>query len=199
MQTALQIGPHDHGRELTDDEFVAADFDEGFKYELIDGSLYVSPQPNYSHDWLEEFIHRTCMLYEAKRPDLVKRLARKSRVFVPGLRKTTCPEPDFAIYRDCPPGKNVKWQDISPLIVVEIVSGDPKKDYERNVELYLQVPSILEYWLFDKVEDDDGPVLKVFRRDSGDQDWKIADFDCQAVYSTPLLPGFELPVTPSEV
>ena len=49
MQTALHIGPHDHGRELTDDEFVAADYEEGYKYELIDGSLYVSPQPNLPH------------------------------------------------------------------------------------------------------------------------------------------------------
>ena len=38
-----QLGPADHGRELTYDEFLAGDYEEGHKYELIDGRLYVSP------------------------------------------------------------------------------------------------------------------------------------------------------------
>jgi Uma2 family endonuclease len=198
MQTTLHIGPRDHGRELTDDEFVAADYEEGYKYELIDGSLYVSPQPNFPHDVIEQHIAETLVLYKQRHPGTIQKLSHKARVFVPGRRKTTSPEPDFAIYDRCPPGKGVRWQDISPMIVVEIVSDDPEKDYDRNVELYRQVPSILEYWVFDKVEEDDGPVLKVFRRDSGEQDWTSEDYGCEAVYSTELLPGLRLSVSPSE-
>ena len=83
------------------------------------------------------------------------------------------------------------------MIVVEVVSDtDPDKDYGRNVELYRQVPSILEYWVFDRCGDDDGPVLRVYLRDSGDQDWKIADYGPADTYSTSRLPGFRLPVTP---
>jgi Uma2 family endonuclease len=199
MSTVLRIGPHDHGREMTYEEFLAGDYEEGYKYELIDGSLYVSPQANYPHDWVEEHVGTLLRAYKASRPDVVQRVSAKSRVFVPGRRKTTCPEPDFAIYRHCPKGRHVNWRDISPMIVVEIVSpSDPEKDYQRNVELYRQVPSILEYWLFDRCEDDDGPVMKLYRRDSGDQDWTTTDFGPDAVYSTPLLPGFELPITPVE-
>src|SRR5687768_14222795 len=46
MSTMLRIGPHDHGREMTYEEFLAGDYEEGYKYELIRGELYVSPQPN---------------------------------------------------------------------------------------------------------------------------------------------------------
>ena len=36
------------------------------------------------------------------------------------------------------------------MLVAEVLSGeDPDKDLVRNVELYFQVPSIKEYWLFD--------------------------------------------------
>jgi Uma2 family endonuclease len=194
---ALRIGPRDHGRELTDDEFCAADFEEGYRYELIDGSLYVSPKPNFPHDVLVQFIGETLVLYKAQHREVVKRLSFNARVFVPGHTKTTSPEPDFAIYKDAPPGRRGSWREISPVIVVEVISDEPGKDYDRNPELYRQVPSILEYWLFDKVEDDDGPVLKVFHRTSGGQNWKIDDYGCEAIYSTAILPGLTLPVTPS--
>jgi Uma2 family endonuclease len=128
---------------------------------------------------------------------VLKRLSAKSRVFVPGLRKTTCPEPDLALYNDQTGSrKQRRWEQVSPFIVVEIVSGDPDKDYVRNVDLYQRVPSILEYWLFDKVDEVDGPTLRVYRRDAGDQQWRIEDFGPEAIYTTRLLPGFKLPVSP---
>ena len=73
-----------------------------------------------------------------KQRKIVKRLSSHCRVFVPGERKTTCPEPDFALYNDYTRGSGQKsWHKFSPFIVVEIVSdSDPDKDYIRNVELY---------------------------------------------------------------
>lgn len=199
MSTMLRIGPHDHGRELTYDEFLAGDYDEGYKYELIAGELYVSPQANFPHDWVEGHVRKLLTFYWSRRPDLIKWVSPKARVFVPGQRKATCPEPDVAVYRDCLPGKHADWQQFSPLIVVEVVSDtDPDKDYVRNVALYQQVPSILEYWIFDKCGDDDGPVLRVYHRDSGEQEWMVADYGPADTYATSLLPGFEMPVTPVE-
>jgi Uma2 family endonuclease len=83
--------------------------------------------------------------------------------------------------------------------VIEIVNdSDPDKDYVRNVELYQKVPTILEYWLFDKVDEVDGPTLRVYRRDSGNQEWKIDDYGPEATYTTPLLPSLSLPVSPDQ-
>lgn len=194
---ALRLGPADHGRELTYDEFMAGDYEEGHKYELIEGRLYASPMPNFPHDWVREYVHEVLTLYKAKHPNIVQRLSAGARVFVPGKSKTTCPEPDFTIYRSCPKGRRVKWQDISPIIVVEVVSADdPDKDYVRNVDLYQRVPSIREYWLFDHCGEDDGPTLRVYHRGTARQKWKIADYGPDDVYSTALLPGLKLPVCP---
>lgn len=197
MSTMLRIGPRDHGRELTYEEFLAGDYEEGYRYELIQGELYVSPQPNPPHDVMLEHLTELLTVYKVKHRKIIKRLSAGARVFVPGQRKTTCPEPDLALYNDERGNRNQKrWQEFSPFIVIEVVSDDPDKDYVRNVDLYQQVPSILEYWLFDDVAEEDGPIMRVYRRDSGNLPWTIDEYDSAATYTTPLLPGFELPVSP---
>jgi hypothetical protein len=42
MATATKLGLRDHGHPVSLAEFEAAEFEEGYKYELIDGKLYVS-------------------------------------------------------------------------------------------------------------------------------------------------------------
>ena len=47
MRTAVKaFGPRDHGRRVTDEEAYAARYKPGYSYEIIDGRLYVSPQPS---------------------------------------------------------------------------------------------------------------------------------------------------------
>ena len=54
---------------------------------------------------------------------------------------------------------------MSPILVVEVLfDADPYKDLVRNVDLYLQVPSIREYWLLDARYSADEPTLIVHRR-----------------------------------
>jgi Uma2 family endonuclease len=199
MSTMLRIGPHDRGRAMTYDEFLAGDYEEGYRYELIRGELYVSPMPNPPHDIMREYVDELLTIYKSHNRHVIKRLTAGARVFVHGIPETTCPEPDLALYNDYRPNLGQKrWEKFSPFLVVEVVSeSDPDKDYDRrNVELYRQVPTILEYWLFDKAGDVDGPTLRVFRRDSGDQDWTTCDYGPNSTYTTPLLPGFALPVRP---
>jgi hypothetical protein len=44
--TPLRIGPADHGRELTLQEFLEAEEEEGYRYELARGVLEVTEVPN---------------------------------------------------------------------------------------------------------------------------------------------------------
>ncbi len=199
MSTALRLGPRDHGRRMSYDEFMAGDYEEGFKYEIIAGRLYVSPLPRFAHDWIEKYIYHRLNEYAAARPEVINKVIDKSRVFVPdpSPHEVTAPEPDISAYRDFPQQRRsrVNWRDVSPILVVEVLAGeDDEKDLVRNPDLYLRVPSIQEYWLFDIREDAERPKLKVHRRDA--DAWEITDFDSTAVYCTDLLPGFELPVTP---
>src|SRR5206468_1228721 len=115
--------------------------------------------------------------------------SQQARVFVPNRPGVTCPQPDFAAYYDFPlhtPYKKLNWQQVSPILVVEILSlDDPEKDRKRNLQLYRHVPSIQEYWILDTL----GPTLSLtaFRR-SG-RGWKKPITVAQdETYSTPLLP-----------
>ena len=71
MSTAtlrVRLGPADHGRELTYDEFLAGDYVRGHNYELIEGRLYVSPAANYSHDWIRDHLDDVLRAYMSLDP-----------------------------------------------------------------------------------------------------------------------------------
>lgn len=199
MSTVTKLGPKDHGRPMSFEEFMAGDYQEGYKYEIIHGRLYVSPLPNFGHDWLEQFVFGTLLDYSREHHEVINKVTNKSRVFVPGATNVTAPEPDIAAFRDFPVEKKsrVNWRDVSPVLVIEVMGGeDPEKDLVRNVDLYLQNPTIQEYWLFDIRDDAERPTLRVHRREN--DGWDVTQWDADAVYTTDLLPGFELPVTPPE-
>jgi Uma2 family endonuclease len=198
VAVAISLGLVDHGHPVTLEEFESAEFEEGYKYELIDGRLYVSPTPNLPEDDLVFWLFRNLYEYMRRRPKAIKHLRQKARVFVPGRAETTCPEPDISAYRIYPVDVSIeqrKWQDVSPIMVVEVLyDSDPHKDLVRNVELYLQVPSIREYWLLDARYSADEPTLIVHRRRG--QRWVRREFHFGETYKTKLLPGFSLVVDP---
>ncbi len=45
----VRIGPADHGRSMTLDEFLEAEVEEGFRYELARGALEVTQVPGEDH------------------------------------------------------------------------------------------------------------------------------------------------------
>jgi Uma2 family endonuclease len=196
MSTILQLGPADHGRPMSFDEFVAGDYEGGYKYELIDGRLYVTPEARWEHDWVGMHILEALLDYRKQRSDVINYVSAHARVFVPGAERTTAPEPDIVAYQGFPLEKapHIDWQDASPIVVVEIATDDEaaEKDLDRNVELYLRVPSIQEYWAFDLREEQ--PILIVHRREN--DAWHVLRFEPSETYTTELLPGFSLPVTP---
>jgi len=194
MKVALKLGPADHGRKVSLDEFMAADSQEGYHYELIDGKLYVSPNPNLMEGSVEEWLSLQLSFYVHQNPKVVNFLSRKARVFVPGRGDVTNPEPDLALYKNFPlhlRRRQRRWQDVSPILVIEVLSiEDPHKDLFRNRELYFQVPSIKEYWVIDTRADADRPTMRVHRRYRGD--WRVIEVAAEDTYTTKLLPGFEL-------
>jgi Uma2 family endonuclease len=198
MGTVLKLGPADHGRPMTLDEVMAGDYAEGYQYELIDGKLYVSPEANLPQGFVEYWILMKVYNYTQKHPEVINFVYNKARVFVPGRRGVTNPEPDLAAYRDFPedrPLGELSWENFSPVLVAEVLSAeDPDKDLVRNAGLYFQVPSIKEYWLFDSRENADRPTLRVHRRYG--KRWRIIDVAPGETYTTRLLPGFKLLLDP---
>jgi Uma2 family endonuclease len=198
MATVLKLGPADHGRPMTHEDFEAADYEEGFGYELIDGKLYVSPKPNAPRGRVQNWILMKLALYSVEHPEVINYVHSEARVFVPGRTEETVPEPDVAVYRNYPLDRDieeVQWEDVSPILVVEVVSpDDPDKDLVRNVELYFQVPTIKEYWALDARKNAGRPSMRVHRRYG--KRWQLIDLAYGETYTTRLLPGFALTIDP---
>jgi Uma2 family endonuclease len=195
MGTPLYLKPQDQGRPLSLEEFEHADSQEGYHYELIDGKLEVSPLPDMPHDELQDWLRDKLIEYMRQHPEVINHVKAPARIFVPSRRATTAPEPDVAAYHNFPvrlPLRQRRWQDGSPVLVVEILSEDTAdKDLVRNRDLYLQVPSIREYWIIDPRENPDEPSLTVYRR-RGQRWQKPIEVASGGTYTTRLLPDFEL-------
>ncbi len=195
MRTQVYLTPQDQGRRLSLEEFEHAASQEGYRYELIHGRVEVSPIPDFPHDDLCQLIEHRLARYAEEHPEALRHVKAPARVFVPGAEATTAPEPDVAAYCDFPtdrPRSRIHWRDISPVLVVEVLSEDnADKDLTRNLQLYLQVPSIREYWIVDPLQDADNPSLTVYRR-RGSRWQRPLSIAPGAAYSTPLLPGFVL-------
>jgi Uma2 family endonuclease len=100
----------------------------------------------------------------------------------------------LAAYRDFPPDDDVEpdWRDVNPILVVEILSPDSAaKDLDRNLDVYLQVPSIREYWIIDPRIDSRRPSMIVYRR-RGQRWQRPIHVEAGGTYDTKLLPGFTL-------
>ena len=181
---------------------MAGDYEEGYQYELIDGRLYVSPLPNLPEDLVEEWIYRQAQAAtRGDIPKIINYVYSKARVFVPGADATTCPNRIVAAYHDFPldaASRGIRWQDVSPLLVVEVLSpDDPNKDLVRNVDLYLQVPSIKEYWISTRVRT---PTSRPCSSIAGTASAGASSTSAFGeTYTTRLLPGFELILDPRKL
>ena len=194
----LCFGPADHGRAVPDKQIDSAEYVGGFKYEIIDGRLYVSPQPNAPEHALENWIRDALIVYSATHPKIINFVATKGRVFLPATTRKTIPEPDIAAYSDFPkelPIRQLKWQKLSPVLVCEVlVDGDIDKDLARNPQLYFQVPSIQEYWVVNGAEDPDEPSLIQYVRRG--VKWAITTHHFGSTFTPKVLPGFSMVIDP---
>src|SRR5262249_59068749 len=100
MTTAVVLGPADHGRPITREEFESARSQEGYRYELIEGKVYVTPAPNLPHDRIWHWVHSLLEDYGEAHPDILNYVTPRARVILPEAVEETNPEPDLAAYRN---------------------------------------------------------------------------------------------------
>ena len=56
-EPTIMIGPEDQGREISLEDFEIAVGTEGYRYELIDGRIEVSPAPESAHiAWRHSYV-----------------------------------------------------------------------------------------------------------------------------------------------
>ena len=95
-----RIGPSDHGQRMTLDEFIEADFEEGWLYELARGVIDVTEVPGPHHGRIVQRLSGCSDVYEPAHPGVIDYRAGGSecRLRLPGMQSDR--HPDQAIYLD---------------------------------------------------------------------------------------------------
>ncbi len=134
---------------MTVDEYLQADLPEGYRYELVDGEIQVTPAPGGQHDTVMDRLGEMLYAYKRRHPRRIQHISFRSGLPIPG--KETVREPDVAVYaRWTPkPADGSVWKKNTPILVIEVVSiGGEHRDYHQKREEYAR-SKIEEYWIVD--------------------------------------------------
>lgn len=190
---SLSIGPADHGRVMSLDALERAKETDGYKYELIDGVLCVSPIPDPLHDFWTTRVRDALQAYCVKYPRRLNYIPTQCEVVIPGRLGETRPIPDVAGYRAFPDTLPLRWDAVCPLVVVEVISARRShKDAIRNRHLYELAGGIREYWIIEPDPRQRSAELTALWRVSGRSKWRESNILFGETYSTPNLPQFRL-------
>ena len=122
--------------------------EDGNKYELIRGELFVTPAPSVSHETILVRLTRMLEPYVAANglgyvyhPRAVIRVANDTEV-----------EPDLMV-RQPPEDETIDWADVPrPILVIEVASDSTRRRdrmHKRGFYADVQIP---EYWIMDGAE-----------------------------------------------
>jgi Uma2 family endonuclease len=185
------LGPRDAGLPMTLDEFEAADFRPGHRYELIHGVLVVTPSPLEEERDSNEELGHLLRVYQEAHPQgssLNLTLPEHTLRTVGQIRR--CDRAIWAGLGRMPVTRGPAARRDPPAIVAEFPSSrasDQRRDYEEKRIEYRDL-GVKEYWIIDR-----------FRRTLTVYSWRRSKWGKRLVraddtYRTPLLPGFDLPL-----
>jgi Uma2 family endonuclease len=117
---AIRIGPADHGRKMTLEEFMEADVEEGYRYELARGVLEVIEIPNDSHGEIVWKLVSAVAIHQKEHSGIVHKVggAGEYRLWLP--RMISGRDPDVAVTLwNAPKDRRGRRP---PALVMEVVS-----------------------------------------------------------------------------
>ncbi len=181
----LRLGPRAAGSPLTLDEFDHARFKEGWRYELINGVLVVSPIPSLNERDPNDELGYSLRSYGETHPQ-------------GSALDLTVPEQTVETKQQRRRADRVIWAGLGrlpeegepPTVVVEFVSAGKvnlERDYVSKRTEYREI-GVKEYWIIDRFT----KTLTVHRF-AEPQDQQLVISSTQT-YETPLLPGYVLPL-----
>ena len=180
-----EYGPRAAGIRMTLREFDRAEFAEGYRYELINGVLVVSPNPSPLERDPNEELGYWLRSYRDHHPN-------------GAILNLTLPEQTVRTHTNRRRADRVIWLGLGrpprrwdvPSIIAEFVSKakrDRLRDYVEKRDEYIAL-GVGEYWVIDRFQ----RTLTVFSLVGGKI--KTRTIREKQTYKTPLLPGFELPL-----
>jgi Uma2 family endonuclease len=179
-----RLGPECNGMLLSPTEYDAVtDWDEDYRYELVRGVLIVTPPAAARERSPNDDLGYLIRVYQEMHPQgsSVDDTLPEQEVRTGENRRRA----DRAIWAGL--GRVLDPLEDVPAILVEFVSHssrDRHRDYIAKRAEY-GAAGVREYWIIDRFRRE----MTVFRIDGSEQ--VVAEAE---IYSTPLLPGFELPL-----
>lgn len=133
--------------------------DDGNKYELIDGELFVTPAPSPRHEALAGELNWFLVPYVHQQ--------RLGRVYFPRSvvrQEGSEVEPDMMV-RPATPTLPETWAEMpTPLLVIEILSQTTRRrDHVQKRAFYLRI-GVAEYWIVDRFD----RTIRVIRPNADD-------------------------------
>ncbi len=163
--------------------------DDGKRYEIIDGELFVTRAPHWRHQ-------EVCVKIATQLEIWSNETGLGKAAFAPGIIFS---EADNVI-PDVVWASNQRLEEIldeaghltgAPELVIEVLSPgaeQERRDRELKLKLY-SVQGVREYWIFDRQH----RKIEVYRRENAVLKL-AATFFSEDNLTTPLLPGFSCPV-----
>lgn len=122
--------------------------DDGNKYELVRGVLFVTPGPSDPHEMIGARLHSVLAPYVAKH-----KLGYVLRPRAVMMFEGSQVEPDIMVRLLHPDEDNPKWETApTPSLIVEIASrATARRDKQEKRALYMDA-GVPEYWIVDRRE-----------------------------------------------
>jgi Uma2 family endonuclease len=182
IATPLRIGPADHGRSMTLEEFRAVEEEAGYRYELARGVLEVTEVPNDPHGVVVANLYDGVGRYRRDHPGVIYRYGggNEFRFWLPGMISGRNPDLGVVLH-----GAPKDWRGRRiPALAAEVVSRrSVQRDYQTKRAEYLAY-GLLEYGIVDPLK---RQVTVLTRR--GDT-WNEAVYRDDQVIGSLVLPGF---------
>lgn len=183
------IGPDDHGKAMSLDEFETIQAQEGYLYELSRGIITVVDVPRPSHGAVVAKLRRILTRYQDNNADRIYDVysGNECKILLVDLQSER--HPDLAVYTSPPPSDDAEvWAAWIPELVVEVVSPDSiERDYEEKPAEYLAF-GVREYWIADPLKN----KVTVLVRRAGK--WQKKALCRGKKYDCGLFPGLQLDV-----
>lgn len=179
----LQLGQESNGTLLSPGEFDAADFEPGWRYELVNEVLIVNPPPLLAERDPNEELGRWLRNYQESHPSgssLDLTVSEQTVKIGPHRRRV-----DRAIWAGL---GRLPEKDETPTICVEFVSAGKRnrqRDYDIKRDEYRSA-SVREYWIIDRFKH----TMTVYQFTRRKMSKKV--LTRRQTYITKLLSGFKL-------
>jgi Uma2 family endonuclease len=185
----VRIGPADHGRRMSLDDFDKAIGQAGYTYELNKGVIEVSGIPDLPHGEQVQEVRDQLTAHRLATPGSIRYIGGGSEAKMLIAAVESERHPDLSVYTSPAPagvtGAEV-WAVWVPAIVIEFVSPrSGTRDYEDKPDEYL-ASGVGEYWIVD------APAGRFTAMTRYRGQWRPKALKPSQKYVTHLLPGFTL-------